>query len=137
MIVQDEVDVAVHVLLRGYGEEANLYSAMRELSLRQLETLRDRRDLARFSDLLDEKEDILRLIGQIDSEMVGAKTFVMTLDPEACPNRDRLRRLLDRVTGIIEDLRAIESENVRHFEGDAAPTGSEDNAPRPALAARV
>ena len=108
----EKVELAVDMLLHGYREELNLYSAVRDLSLAQYGILNNGADLLRFGDLLDEKEDVLRLIGQIDSEMAGAKALVAALPPSTCPRRRQLAALLDRVTDAIEETRAIERDNV-------------------------
>ena len=108
----EKVELAVDMLLHGYREELNLYSAVRDLSLAQYGILNNGADLLRFGDLLDEKEDVLRLIGQIDSEMAGAKALVASLPPSTCPRRRQLAALLDRVTDAIEETRAIERDNV-------------------------
>lgn len=113
---QEGAGVAVDILLRGYEEEINLYSALRELSLKQRESLRADADLARLCDLLDEKEDLVALIGEIDSEMSRAKSVVLSLRPHTCPHHDRLAGLLDHVAGLIADIRAIEQENMSFLD---------------------
>ena len=105
------VEKAVETLLRGYEEEASLYSVVRNLTLNQRETLHSVWDLQRFADLLDEKEDLLQIIGQIDEELAPAKTVVMAQGPERCPHRNRLTRLLDKLTEMIEEIRLIEGSN--------------------------
>ena len=114
---QVEMDSAVDFLLRGYEEELNLYSVVFDLTVRQNQVLRDSQDLVRFCDLLDEKEDLLRIIGQIDVEMKQAKTFLLLQQPEVCPRRWRLTFLLDRVTRLIERIRARERMNIELLQG--------------------
>ena len=108
----EKAELAVDMLLHGYREELNLYSAMRDVTLAQQKILNNGADLLRFTDLLDEKGDILQLIGQIDSEMAGAKSLVVSLPRAACPKRPQLAALLDRVTDVIQETRAIEQDNV-------------------------
>ena len=108
----EKAELAVDMLLHGYREELNLYSAMRDVTLAQQKILNNGADLLRFTDLLDEKGDILQLIGQIDSEMAGAKALVTSLPQATCPRRRQLAALLDRVTDTIEQTRAIEQDNV-------------------------
>ncbi len=110
------LDAAMDTLLRGYEEELNLYALVWDLTARQKEMLRDPMDLLPFKDLLDEKEDLLRIIGQMEAEMTGAKTLVLSQEPERCPHRSRLITLLDRLTEIIEDIRAMERENISLLE---------------------
>ena len=116
-----ELESAIKVLLRGYEEELNLYFVVRALAMRQKEMLREPSDLLSFCDLLDEKEDLLQIIGQMEYEMEGAKSFVLSSQPGTCPylsrasrpnGRWRLTVLLDRVTAAIEDIRAIEQDNI-------------------------
>ena len=104
-------EVAVEELTRGYEEQARLYARMLELSLEQRETLRKRGAIGHFMDLLEEKEDILRLTGQIDDHMADAKEAMMSVQPEDCPCRERLGALLDCVVMLIEDVRSIETSN--------------------------
>ena len=72
-----EVEAAVNSLLSGYQEELNLYLVVRNLTMAQRELLTQqhaavgiaagltqRADFMRFTDLLDEKEDILRSLAE-------------------------------------------------------------------------
>jgi len=110
---EQENDDAVRMLLCGYREEVNLYEEIRRVCLEQREALAVRQDLAQVCDLLDEKDDILRLIGEIDVQMSDAKTVVLNLCSEDWPEREKLGEVLDRVTGVIEDVRRIEQETVK------------------------
>jgi hypothetical protein len=107
---------AIEALVRGYTEEIALYSTVRALTWRQRDTLRDDRNLERFGDLLDEKEDLLRMIGQIESLMKNAKSLVLTRKPPECPSRWKLMNLLDQLTAIIEEIRSIEGVNASILE---------------------
>ena len=114
---RNELDAAVETLLRGYEEETSLYSVVRNLTRNQRVTLRDERDVPRFSDLHDEKEDILQLIEQIEDEMKSAKSVVMARHPDRCPRSLRLTRLLDNLTQLIEEIRILESANAALLGG--------------------
>ena len=103
---------AVEQVIKGYEEELFLYSAMRDVCAVQLATAEGADEAIRLDDLLDEKEDILTLIDQVDSAMAGAKSAVMSVDPDACPRREMLDDLLDRLACLIEDIRAIERLNI-------------------------
>lgn len=111
-----EAVAAADLLVRGYEEEINLYTAVRDLALRQKEMLQDVPNLLRFCKLLDEKEDLLRIIGRIETEMKSAKAVVTSVGPNGCPHRLKLATLLDKVRDMIEDIRAIEHENVSLLE---------------------
>lgn len=111
-----DVDVAVNALLRGYQEEAGLYTVVRNLTLSQHRTLRTNRDLMRFSDLLDEKEDLLQLIDQIEEVLAPAKSAVLGSEPSDRDHRRRLAGTLDQVTDLIEEIRILESRNAGMLE---------------------
>jgi len=124
-----EVEAAVNSLLSGYQEELNLYLVVRNLTMAQKELLTpqhaavgiaagltQRADFMRFTDLLDEKEDILRIIGQIESEMKPSKSLVMSQEPETCPRRWTLATLLDRVADTIDEIRVMERDNVSRLQ---------------------
>ena len=113
------VDVAIDMLLMGYKEELNLYAAVRELTLSQKKILCNGRDLMRFQDMLDEKEDVLRLIDQIEEEMSKAKPVVTSPHPPSSCRRKKLVRVLDQVTETIEEIRALERENVELLDREA------------------
>jgi hypothetical protein len=113
---------AMDALVHGYSEEMELYSTVRALTWRQRDTLRDGWNLARFGDLLDEKEDLLRMIGQIESVMKNAKSLVLAKKPPQCPNRCKLERLLDQLTAMIEEIREVEGANATLLE-DALAVG--------------
>ena len=114
------VDMAMNMLMMGFKEELNLYSVVRELTLSQKKILRNGRDLMRFNDMLDEKEDVLRLIDQIDEELSKAKTVVTSQHAPATCRRKELARVLDQVTETIEDIRSMERENVELLDVEAA-----------------
>jgi hypothetical protein len=117
----------MEALVHGYSEEMQLYSAVRALTLRQRETLCDGWSLDLFGDLLDEKEDLLRMIGQIESLMKNAKSLIMAKKPPEGPNRWKLARLLDRLAAIIEEIRTLEGINASILEdvlATAAPIDS-------------
>lgn len=115
-----DLTAALDTLVHGYRAESELYLRVRKLTWRQRETLRDGWNLDRFSDLLEEKEDLLRMIGQIESVMKGAKTVVLSRKPSQCPNRWALERLLDQLTAVIEEIRIVESANATLLEGALA-----------------
>ena len=105
------ITAAVNALVRGYEEETNLYLAMRRLTLSQKEMLAHGEDLSWVWDILDEKEDLLKMIEEIEGTMGEAKAVVLSQDPETCPNRWKLTPLLERLTEIIEELRVLETGN--------------------------
>jgi hypothetical protein len=107
---------AMDALVHGYSEEMALYATVRTLTLRQRDTLHDGWDLDRFGDLLDEKEDLLQMIGQIESLMKHAKSLVLLRKPPECPSRRKLERMLDQLTAVIEEIRAIEGGNAEMIE---------------------
>jgi hypothetical protein len=97
-------------LTRAYQEEAGMYLAMRDITVRQYQALCDA-DLLRFGDLFDEKEDLLAIIGQIDAETEGAKGILLSGPTDETPERLKLASLLDRITQVIEEIRLLESHN--------------------------
>ena len=111
---------ALDTLVHGYREESELYTRVRRLTWRQRDTLRDGWDLDQFSDLLEEKEDLLQMIGQIESVMKGAKTLVLGRKQPECPNRWQLERLLDQLAAMIEEIRALEGANASLLESALA-----------------
>jgi hypothetical protein len=111
---------AVDALVYGYSTELELYSAIRALAWRQRDTLCDGWNLERFGDLLDEKEDLLRMIGQIESAMKAAKSLVLSRKLLQCPNRWKLDRMLDQVAAMIEEISAVERANASLLEGALA-----------------
>jgi hypothetical protein len=111
---------AVDALVHGYSTELELYSTVRALTWRQRDMLCDGWNLDRFGDLLDEKEDLLRMIGQIESAMKGAKSLVLSRKLLQCPNRWKLERLLDQLAEMIEEIRAVEGANASLLEGALA-----------------
>jgi len=120
MIAHNPMDRAVRRLLDAYDEEMHLYSIMRELTLEQRAALAETGRVDRFLDLFDQKQDLLELIGQIDSSVNEARTTVLSSQPDGCPGRGRLGALLDRLRNLIEDIRAIERENAARLGGAAA-----------------
>ena len=113
---------AMDALVHGYSEEMELYSTVRALTWRQRETLCDGWNLDQFGDLLDEKEDLLQMIGQIESVMKSAKSLVLTRKPPQGPSRWKLERLLDQLTAMIEEIREVEGANATLLE-DALAAG--------------
>jgi len=113
-------DVAVEELTRGYEEQARLYARMLELSLEEREALRQGGGMDRFMDLFAEKEDLLRLAGEIDERMAGAKESVMSTPPADRPDRERLGALLDCVAMVIEDIRSVETANAVFLDAQRA-----------------
>jgi hypothetical protein len=71
---RQNVSSAMNSLLNGYREEASLYLRVRRLAWRQRDILRGKLDLNLFRDLFEEKEDLLRMISRIESEMKSAKS---------------------------------------------------------------
>ena len=59
----------MNALLNGYREEAEIYLHVLQLTWRQRDVLRNGFDLSLFRDLLEEKENLLRMVAQINSEM--------------------------------------------------------------------
>ena len=116
----EDVAFAMNTLLSGYREEAELYLCVRRLTWRQRDLLRTGLDLNLFRDLLEEKEDLLRMIVQIESEMKSAKSLVLSCPPSECPDRRKLERLLDRLTDTIEEIRIVEGGNACRLEASAA-----------------
>ena len=116
MTSENRIDNAVMTLLKGYETEVDLYSEIRDLSASQREKLMSQQDLASFCELYNEKEGLLDVLGQIDTELTDAKTVVLTSDPETCPCRERLNNLLGSVTNIIEEICDIERENAAYLE---------------------
>ncbi len=114
---QESVASAMDALLSGYREEAEIYLHMLQLTWRQRDILRNGLDLSLFRDLLEEKEALLRMIGQIDTEMKSAKSLVLSYPPSQSPNRRELEKLLDRLTERIEEIRRAESNNAGLLDG--------------------
>jgi hypothetical protein len=115
---RDGVASAMNALLNGYREEAELYLRVRRLTWRQGNMLRSRLDLDLFRDLLDEKEDLLRMIAQVESEMKSARSLVLSHPSSQCPDRRKLGTLLDRLTETIEEIRIIEGSNTCLLEAE-------------------
>lgn len=111
-----DIDVAVHLLMEGYEEEINLYSAIRDITLRQKTLLGHKEGIGSFCDLLHEKEEVLNVIDRLDSEMMHAKNLVMRENPDHCPHRWRLAALLDSLQDMIEDIRDAERDNADLLE---------------------
>ena len=107
----ERVASAMNTLVNGYRKETELYLHMLRLTWRQRDLLGSESNLHRFRDLLEEKEDLLRKIGRIESEMKNAKSLVLSLPPSQCPNRWKLEELLDRLTDTIEEIRIVEGDN--------------------------
>ena len=84
---------------------------MLRLTWRQRDILRNGLDLNLFRDLLEEKEDLLRTIAQIESEMKSAKSLVLSYPPSQSSGRRELEMLLDRLTETVEEVRIVESNN--------------------------
>jgi len=120
-----DVADAMGELVRGYEEETQLYTRVRNLTWKQRMTLLDGQDLYQFGDLLDEKQDILRLIAEMETRLRGAKSIVLSRKPSQCPNRSKLEALLDGLAATIEQIRALESANASllnaAIERQAAP----------------
>ena len=119
---RQNVSAAMNSLLNGYREEATLYLRVRKLAWRQRDVLRSGMDLNLFRDLLEEKEDVLRMIAQIESQMKSAKSLVLSQPPSQCPDRRKLETLLDRLTGTIEEICIVENANASLLE--AAPAAN-------------
>ena len=113
---RQRIKAAMDLLIRGYEEEVNLYSAVRDLALRQKRMLGESSDLVRFCRLLADKEDLLRIIGRIEEEMAPARSLVTSLGPERYPDRWKLTVLLDQVWDLIEDIRALERQSISLLE---------------------
>jgi hypothetical protein len=111
-----DLTAAMDTLVHGYRAESELYTRVRKLTWRQRDTLREGWDLDRFSDLLEEKEDLLRMIGQIETVMKSARTLVLSRKPSQCPDRWKLEMLLDQLTAMIEEIRVVESANASLLE---------------------
>jgi hypothetical protein len=111
-----EISAALDTLVHGYRTESELYTRVRKLTWWQHDTLRAGWDLDRFSDLLEEKEDLMRMIGQIESVMKSAKSLVLSRKPSQCPDRWKLEKLLDQLAAMIEEIRIVEGANVSLLE---------------------
>ena len=111
-----EIKVAVDVLVRGYEEELNLYQVVRDLSLEQKALLDDPGDMTSLYELLERKEDVLGLVGLLESEMAGARTLVMAQSPAECPHRLRLAAVLASVQDMIEEIREMERHSADMLE---------------------
>ncbi len=122
------MDSAVSDLLQGYAEELRLYERIRTLTLWQGEALRARGDVARFSDLMDEKEDLLRLIGQIEFRLAPARQTVTEHAGKGFPRSIALAAVLDRLTALLGEIRAMESAHAILLDA----LGAQDSAPTPA-----
>jgi hypothetical protein len=109
-------------LLNGYREEAELCLRVWRLAWKQRNLLRDGLELNLFRDLLEEKEALLRMIGQIESEMKSAKSLVLSHPPSQCLDRRKLETLLDRLTEKIEEVRIVEGAHACRLE--AAPAAN-------------
>jgi hypothetical protein len=116
----ENLTTAMDALVHGYSEEVELYSTLRALTWSQRDILCDGWNLDRFGDLLDEKEDLLQMIDQIETLMQDAKSLVLSRKPVHCPGRWKLERLLDRLTAMIEEIRAVEGANASLLEGALA-----------------
>jgi len=110
----------MNALLRGYREEALIYLRVLELTWRQRDILRGGMDLSLFRDLLEEKEDLLRMVAQINSEMRSARSLVLSYPPSQRPNCRELEQLLDRLSSTVEEVRIAESNNARLLEAARA-----------------
>lgn len=108
---QTGVAAATETLVRGYQEEAELYMHVRRLTWEQRDALRERWDLDQFHDLRDEKEDLLKMIEEVESGMRAAQALVLSQGPAACLNRSQLNGLLDQLVEIIEEIWIVESDN--------------------------
>ncbi len=113
---------AMEALVHGYSEELELYSTVRALTWSQRHTLDEGWNLDRFCDLLDEKQDLLQMIGQIEAVMKSAKSLVLNRNLAQCPDRWKLERLLDQLTALIEEIREVEGANATLLE-DALAVG--------------
>lgn len=113
-----EADVAgaLQNLTRAYREEAGMYLAVRDITVRQYQALQSA-DLLQFGDLFDEKEDLLAMIDQIDTEAASVKKFVLSTPPDGSATRHKLAILLDRITQVIEEIRLLESHNAAILDG--------------------
>ena len=109
-------------LVHGYREESELYTRVRKLTWRQRETLCEGWDLDRFGDLLDEKEDLLQMIGQIESRDEERQIAGPVEKAAAMPEPLEARTLLDQLTAMIEEIRDVEGANATLLE-DALAAG--------------
>ena len=110
----------MHALLHGYREEAEIYLHVLQLTWRQRDVLRNGLDLSLFRDLLEEKENLLRMVAQINSEMKNAKALALSCPLAQSPYRRELETLLDRLADTVEELRIAERSNASLLEGAAA-----------------
>ena len=109
----------MNALLNGYREEAEIYLHVLQLTWRQRDVLRNGFDLSLFRDLLEEKENLLRMVAQINSEMKNAKALALSCPLAQSPVRRELEKLLDRLADTVEELRIAENDNASLLE--AAP----------------
>jgi len=110
------LDQAVHLLIRGYQEEMSLYRLVRDISQRQVRTLDGQDGLRAFCELHRRKEQVLDLIGRIESEMRVAKEVVLSHSPTDCPHRHRLVEILQDVQGLIRAVREAEELNADRLQ---------------------
>jgi hypothetical protein len=113
------VSAAVNTLVHAYEEEINLYRAIRSIASRQKAILANNGSVQEFTDLLDEKDDLLKLIGQIEHSMRPLCAAVLSIQAAACPDRARLAGILDKLMLVIEEAGCVEMENVSML--DAVP----------------
>ncbi|MGD0999834.1 MAG: hypothetical protein ABSA67_03960 [Candidatus Brocadiia bacterium] len=102
---------AMNAVLNGYREEAEIYLHVLQLTWRQRDVLRNGFDLSLFRDLLQEKEDLLRMAAQINSEMKNAKSLVLSYPATQWPERRELETVLDRLADTVEEVRIAEDKN--------------------------
>ena len=107
---QADIVAAINALVHGYKEEAELYTHVRRLTWKQHDTLHEGW-VDQFNDLREEKEDLLRMVDQIESGMRAARAIVLFKKPLECLNRLKLDTLLDHVIEIIEEICIVESDN--------------------------
>ncbi len=117
-------DMAMDMLLEGYREETRLYRLLLEVAREQRTTLLAHGTVARFSDLLDAKEDLVEMIGQIEQHLEYAKRVVLSHGPATQDGCAALAAILDHVTQVIAEVQDIEEGNAAMLErltGVAAP----------------
>jgi hypothetical protein len=113
---QNAISQAVHMLMRGYEEEMNLYHIVHSLAQREKDILLSESRPAELGQVLVEKAEALDMIDRIESEMKDAKGIVMAHAPDDCPRRWQLAALLGSVQDMIEDVRDIERDNAYMLE---------------------
>jgi len=100
----------VEQLISGYSLEAEIYTRLLEIARRQGELLEGDGDLDLCAQLFTEKDELLRAISTLETELEPLKRRWWS--EEVSPAfRDRLNGILDTILATIEQLMAQEQRN--------------------------